>query len=206
MYEQSEPWGFLHCWTILRDEPKWSDRMIEINTGTATRVNQKMAGNTSEQPAPSGQVDNSEGRPEGRDTVKKKRSQGVVDTSSSSTAIEFLQHIHERGEKKDEKEETQMEQILQRKDAKIVLQENLISLQREDMEKRWEIEKEKLILSREEVQMRKEKTQVEMMKAEAHFMGQDLEKLAPHLREYYIRMQRDIMEHHGIIPPPDGRS
>jgi hypothetical protein len=56
------------------------------------------------------------------------------------------------------------------------------------MEKRWEIE-EKLILSREEVQMHKEQTHVEMMKAEAHFMGQDLEKLAPHLREYYIRME-----------------
>jgi hypothetical protein len=45
------------------------------------------------------------------------------------------------------------------------------------------------MVKRWEFQMRKEQTQVEMMKVEAHFMGQDLEKLAPHLREYYKRMQ-----------------
>jgi hypothetical protein len=49
-------------------------------------------------------------------------------------------------------------------------------------------------LTREEVQLRKEQKKVEMMKAEAHFMGQDLDKLAPHLKEYYISIQREIME------------
>lgn len=72
------------------------------------------------------------------------------------------------------------------------------------MEKRWEIEKEKLVLTREEVEMRKEQTKVEMMKAEAHFMGQDLDKLAPHLREYYMSMQREIMERRGIRAPSQG--
>jgi len=54
------------------------------------------------------------------------------------------------------------------------------------MEKRWEIEKEKLLLNKEEVELHKEQTKVKMLKAEAHFMGQDLDKLAPHLREYYM--------------------
>jgi hypothetical protein len=47
----------------------------------------------------------------------------------------------------------------------------MLSLQREDMQKSWEIQVEKLNLSREEVQMRKDQTQIEMMRTEAHFMG-----------------------------------
>ena len=97
-----------------------------------------------------------------------------------------------------------MAQILERKDAKIQLQQNLIAMQREDMERRYEIEKEKLVLNREDLELRKENTKVEMLKAEAHFMGQDLDKLAPHLRKYYLTIQHEIMERHGIRSAPPG--
>jgi hypothetical protein len=98
----------------LKDEPKWTDRMLEINNvGTATRVNQKMAGNNGVDPVESQNADNGEqGRSEGRDIVKKRRCGGGTDTSSSSTAFEVLQCIQERGQMKDEKEDTQMAQIL----------------------------------------------------------------------------------------------
>ncbi|WVZ94769.1 hypothetical protein U9M48_040628 [Paspalum notatum var. saurae] len=82
----------------------------------------------------------------------------------------------------------------------------MIALQHEEMEKRWELEKEKLSLNREEVELRKEHTKVEQLKAEAHFMGQDLDKLAPHLREYYMTIQREIMERHGIRSTTGGSS
>ncbi|WVZ54709.1 hypothetical protein U9M48_005467 [Paspalum notatum var. saurae] len=177
MFEDSEPWTFMHCWAILKNEAKWSDKMVELNT------NGELA------------------RPEGRDTAKKKRARPTVDTSVSSTTIEVLQSMNERGQIKNDKEDSQMAQILQRKDAKIELQQNMIALQREEMEKRWEIEKEKLSLTREEVEMRKEQTKVELLKAEAHFMGQDLDKLASHLKEYYISIQREIMDRHGIRGP-----
>jgi hypothetical protein len=114
--------------------------------------------------------------------------------------------MNARGQIKDDKEDSQMAQILQGKDAKIELQQNMIALQREEMQKRWELEKEKLNLTREEVQLRKEQTKVEMMKAEAHFMGQDLDKLAPHLKEYYMSIQREIMERRGIISSPTSSS
>ena len=65
---------------------------------------------------------------------------------------------------------------------------------------------EQLVLNREEVELRKEHTKVEMMKVEAHFMGQDLDKLAPHLREYYMSIQREIMERCGIRPSSHGSS
>jgi hypothetical protein len=38
------------------------------------------------------------------------------------------------------------------------------------------------------------------MTAEAGIMGVDLENVAPHLKDYYIGMQRQIMEHRGFAP------
>jgi hypothetical protein len=121
MYEQSKPFGLMHCWTILKDESKWTERMLEINNvGTATRVNQKMVGNNGVNLVESQDADNGgQGRPEERDTVKNRRCGGGADNSSSSTAFEVLQRIQECGQMKDEKEDTQMTQILQRKDLKL---------------------------------------------------------------------------------------
>ncbi|KAJ1283348.1 hypothetical protein BS78_03G121700 [Paspalum vaginatum] len=148
MYEENEAWTFEHCWNVLHHEPKWNDKMLEINTvGTATKVNQRIAVNSVGEPVDGGNEDNTA---QGRDTAKKRKYQNVV-TSESSAAIEVLSAMNARGQLKDDKEDTQMSQILQRKDAKIELQQNLIALQREEMEKRWELEKEKLELNREEV-------------------------------------------------------
>lgn len=35
MYEQVEPFHFMHCWKILRDEPKWNEKILEINNNDA---------------------------------------------------------------------------------------------------------------------------------------------------------------------------
>ncbi|WVZ66062.1 hypothetical protein U9M48_015336 [Paspalum notatum var. saurae] len=200
LYEKSEPWTFMHCWNILRHEAKWSDKVLELNSGgTSTKVNQQVASNNQGEPEQSEHDNGQPERPEGRDSAKKRRSRGTVDNDASSAAIEVLQSMNARGQMKDDEEDSQMAQILQWKDAKIELQQNLIALQREEMVKRWELEKEKLNLTREKVQLRKEQTKMEMMKTEAHFMGQDLDKLAPHLKEYYISIQRKIMERRGII-------
>jgi len=96
--------------------------------------------------------------------------------------------MNKQGQLQDEKEDSQMREILQRKDAKIELQQTMLALQREEMIKRFELEKEKLVFTREEVEMRKEQTKVEMLKTEAHFMGQDLDKLAPHLKKGVLHL------------------
>jgi len=205
MFEETETWTFRHCWNILRHEPKWSDKMLEINSvGMGTWVNGVAVDDVGE-PVSGANADTT-ARPEGRDTAKKRRARPCEEDSVSSAAIEVLSAMNARGQVKDDKEDTQMAQILQRKDAKIELQQTMIAMQREEMEKRWEIEKEKLLLNKEEVELRKEQTKVEMLKAEAHFMGQDLDKLAPHLREYYMSIQREIMERRGIRPSSNGSS
>ncbi|WVZ94731.1 hypothetical protein U9M48_040595 [Paspalum notatum var. saurae] len=206
LYKATESWTFEHCWNILRHESKWSDKMVEMNSvGTGTRVNQRVPVDAAGE-AMTAENAATTARPEGRDTAKKRKSRACGANSASSATIEVLSAMNAREQLKDDKEDTQMAQILQRKDAKIELQQNLIAMQREDMTLRYQIEKEKLLLNREEVELRKEHTKVEMMKAEAHSMGQDVEKLAPHLREYYLSIQCEIMERHGIRSAAPGSS
>jgi hypothetical protein len=35
MYEAVEPFQFMHCWKILRNEPKWNDKVLELNSNSA---------------------------------------------------------------------------------------------------------------------------------------------------------------------------
>ncbi|KAJ1288216.1 hypothetical protein BS78_02G073000 [Paspalum vaginatum] len=106
MYEDTEPWTFGHCWNVLRYEPKWNDKMLEINTvGTATRVNQRVAVNSVDDPVEGGNIDNT-ARPEGRDSAKKRKARPCADTSASSAAIEVLSAMNARGQLKDDKEDT----------------------------------------------------------------------------------------------------
>jgi hypothetical protein len=39
MHEATEPFQFMHCWKILRNEPKWNYKVLELNNNSGgTRV------------------------------------------------------------------------------------------------------------------------------------------------------------------------
>jgi hypothetical protein len=96
MYEEKEAFQFLHCWKMLRNEPKWNDKVLELNN-TPTRKTQQPQGPCN----PIGTQPSNENatiaRPEGRDSAKKRRFK--EDTASSSVAVEVLQQMQERNEK-----------------------------------------------------------------------------------------------------------
>ncbi|TVU17968.1 hypothetical protein EJB05_34030, partial [Eragrostis curvula] len=103
IYEATEPFQFMHCWRILKDEPKWNEKLLELN-GTSTGTGDEGASQANSGP------DNSvPPRPEGRNNAKKKR---VTDASSSSSAVDVLQRIHDNREKCQQKEDEQMQLIL----------------------------------------------------------------------------------------------
>lgn len=35
MYEKTEPFQFMHCWKVLRDEAKWNDKFLELTTNSS---------------------------------------------------------------------------------------------------------------------------------------------------------------------------
>ena len=123
----------MHCWEILRDEPKWNDRMLELNN-TSTPCTKARQGTSSTDAIPihgeSKTQDDHLKRPEGRDSAKKKRSRAMDATSASSTAVDVLQRMQENREKNVVKQDEQLLEILTRKDENIKIQRELLDVQK----------------------------------------------------------------------------
>jgi len=207
IYEKTEPFMYMHCWKLLRNEPKWNDRLLELNTsGAAGKAPQSSQGNSTDIPVQSENNNGVPPRPEGRDSSRRRRSGGVGDTSSSSTAVEVLQRLNERNEKSEVKQDQQMEEILNLKGNKMKLGEKMYDLHKQDMEVRTKLKEEQLSLTKKDIEVREKQSEAQLLTAEVGIMGADLEKLAPQVRAYYVAMQRQIMERRGIYSPPNNDS
>ncbi|PVH64915.1 hypothetical protein PAHAL_2G383400 [Panicum hallii] len=193
MYEETEPWQFHHCWVILRGEPKWHEKMVECNSGQ--KVNRKQ----SEIEINSLQTDSTfPERPEGRDSAKKK-ARVMADTSSSSTAVEMLQKMHERGEKNDEKEDELRQEMFQ-------MERERLDLQKLNWEKKWAAWEKKWAVMESNAKLRQNEYELNQWNADLIVMSQDLDKLAPPLRAMYEQKQMEIMKRRGINTPPTSES
>ena len=185
MFEDKEPFHFMHCWKILKDQAKWNDKLLEHSGGNATTD-----GNIddSQGQMPSGN-NNVPERPEGRDSAKHRNKRAAE--SEASTAVEVLQRIHDNREKCQQKEDEQMVQILTRKDEKLSLQREYLDLKKQQRE-------ENLILRKQEADNVAKQAEAQLLTAEAAIMAIDIDKVAPHLKNYYIGMQLLIMERRGF--------
>jgi hypothetical protein len=96
LFEEKEAFVFMHFWEILRDEPKWNDRMLELNN-TSTPCTKARQGTSSTDTIPihgeSKTQDDHLKRPEGRDSAKKKRSR-AMDATSASTVCWRTKSMH----------------------------------------------------------------------------------------------------------------
>ncbi|KAF0909425.1 hypothetical protein E2562_036154 [Oryza meyeriana var. granulata] len=107
MYERTEPFTFMHCWKLLRNEAKWNNRFLELNNSTSPDQMSPPStqGHTVAGHAESRYENVDIARPEGRDSAKRRRSKSFAETSSSSTAVEVLQRLHEKSEKTELKQD-----------------------------------------------------------------------------------------------------
>jgi hypothetical protein len=88
VYERKEPFGFMHCWKILRHEPKWNDRILELNNLVeALGKCNPLQGETSNDPGFPVKL-------EGRDKAKKSRTIGTLEGSSSSTCVNYVSSVY----------------------------------------------------------------------------------------------------------------
>jgi hypothetical protein len=84
MYERTEPFHFMHCCKMLRNETKWNDKLLEVrSTPIIAKVDVDAASNLQ-----CGNDNAPVERPEGRDSAKRRRSR--EDTTSSSAAVQVL--------------------------------------------------------------------------------------------------------------------
>ncbi|KAF0898910.1 hypothetical protein E2562_012617 [Oryza meyeriana var. granulata] len=174
MYEKTEPFTFMHCWKLLRNEAKWNNRFLELNNFTSP----------DQMSPPSTQVHTVAGhaesryenvdiaQPEGRDSAKRRRSKIFAETSSSSMAVEVLQRLHEKLEKTELKQDQQMVEILSRKDEKIKIQRDLFNLQKKHM-------KMSVKQHKKENEIREKQMEAQLMSVESSIMSIDIEKVPP---------------------------
>jgi hypothetical protein len=88
VYERKEPFGFMHCWKILHHEPKWNDRILELNNSVeALGKCNPLQGETSNDPSFPVKL-------EGRDKAKKSRTIGMLEGSSSSTCVNYVSYVY----------------------------------------------------------------------------------------------------------------
>jgi hypothetical protein len=100
----------------------------------------------------------------------------------TSIAMEVLQQMTSNHESHVIKQVEQMDEILCRKDEKIMIQ------------------KEMLETYKKELEVHQKESDAQLLTVEAGIMCMDLEKVAPHIRDYYIGMQKKIMERRGFGP------
>jgi hypothetical protein len=98
-----------------------------------------------------------------------------------------------------------LQQILSRKYEKINPQREFLKIQMNEMDMKKEMHKIKKHQHDEQLQLRKQEnkiiakqTETQLLAAEAGIMTIYPEKVAPHLKDYYIGMQRQIMERRGF--------
>nr|AWY10686.1 NAM-like protein [Saccharum hybrid cultivar SP80-3280] len=184
MYETNEPFTIMHCWKKLRNVAKWTNKFLELNNSTSP---DGMSSPPTQGHAESGNENIDTSRPEGRDSAKRRRSKSFTETSSSSTTVEVLQRLQEQSEKTEQKQDQQMAEIFSRKDEKIKIQRDLFNLQKKHMKMSMQQKKK-------ENAFREKESEAQLISAESGIMSIDIEKVPPHLKNYYLGMQRLIME------------
>ncbi|KAF0894246.1 hypothetical protein E2562_037741 [Oryza meyeriana var. granulata] len=175
MYEKTKPFTFMHCWKLLRNEAKWNSRFLELNNSTSPDQMSPPStqGHTVAGHAESRYENVDIAWPEGRDSAKRRRSKSFAETSSSSTAVEVLQRLHEKSEKTELKQDQQM-----KKHMKMSVKQH-----------------------KKENEIREKQMEAQLMSVESSIMSIDIEKVPPYLKNYYLGMQRQIMERRGFSSP-----
>ncbi|PAN31465.1 hypothetical protein PAHAL_5G421500 [Panicum hallii] len=175
MYEDTEPCQFDHCWVVLRGELKWHEKMAETNM--EQKANQKHSQDSKIEINTMHTGSALPERPEGWDSAKK-RSRMMGYTSSSSTAVEMLQKMHERGEKNDETEDQLRQEMFQ-------MERERLDLQKLNWQKKWAAWEKKWAIMESDSKLRQEEYELNQWNADLIVMSQDLEKLTPPLRAMY---------------------
>jgi hypothetical protein len=168
---------FLHCWAILKDQPKWMDNHLGHQNQHANPV--PTQSNTidvdAEESVPTSITSK---RPIGRDSSKDKakRTQSV-DTSSSD--LEFMTRIGDLS----------LEHLSVYKTTVTTEKKKLESMNKNERQKLL-LEKKKLNLEKLRMEMQKLKQDKE---EEVMILSMDLNKCNPLLRQYYEAKQQEIL-------------
>ncbi|CAL5018056.1 unnamed protein product [Urochloa decumbens] len=189
----------MHCWKILKDEPKWMElkRKMDMLQNSGSRKDAPPnghhildldAGNSA--PSTSAPSSSSGKRPMGRDAAKAAK--------KKAASSEYVSKIHDLSVQKIELfKETEGERKA-RLDEIVTLEKVKVEEAREHRKMKLDIEREKLALERRRLDMEAEKKKEEAEKKEKEederILAINLDQCQPLQRMYYQALQEDIIQ------------
>lgn len=189
------PFAFLHCWKILKDEPKFQDVLQPRPGGDDQRQEASNDVNLShDQSSP---TPTSVGkRPMGRDAAKAAARKKAASGSSLSIASDFVANREVLNLRIDQEQSKWREQHEEYRKEKKLEREELMSIEREkiEIERKKAAAKEILAAAEQRRAAAEErKAEVLIMTEEERILSIDLDKCNPTLRAFYSAKQKQIL-------------
>lgn len=180
----SKPFVFMHCWQILRNTRKWEDELANKDTErtAGTDAGTDLDAHEASEDASAEELP----RPIGRDRAKKRRS-NVTPSSESSACLELFQQMAKSRELKNQQEALWASEQKQHNERELALKE------------------EKLRMKKEDARFAREKWEREKLNEDNEIMKMDLSSCSDVAREYFLSLQREILDRRLRRRDPDGQ-
>ncbi|CAN6202377.1 unnamed protein product [Urochloa humidicola] len=163
--------GYMHCWNIMKDEPKWQDPKPRPSAGGAG--NEEDTINLGDDI--SGPTRSDGKRPMGRDSAKAAKKKANSSASSTSSS-EYASRMHDLSLQRN----SIMQEEALRKNDRFQLMAS--------------IDEKRLACEEEKIRMMREKHDMEMQEKYERILVVDLDGCTPAQREYYEGCQQEIPE------------
>jgi hypothetical protein len=171
-----KPFQFMHCWTVLRNTRKWEDWIATKGADSAGDREAPNAEEGQEFHAGAGELC----RPIGRDKAKKTRHSEGKQSSESSACIELFQQMAKNKELKNQQEAMWASEYKQVQERQLALKE--------------ESTRRQLALQEEQTRIQREQLEYQRLEHDSKIMMMDLSSFSDVAREYFLGMQREILE------------
>lgn len=180
--KNNKSFQFLHCWNILRNEPKWNDKLNQLAANKSSNNKQKVDGIIDLTTNFNGEngtlVNNENACPEGDATKRpngRKKAKQMLRPGGGDSFIETVDHLWEK-KKEADKELSKPESFYQ-------------SL---------EIEKERLQIERARSATEQDQLQLKRILEEERIMTVDITAMDEQQKECYKSLRTDIIRRRGI--------
>ncbi|CAL4975054.1 unnamed protein product [Urochloa decumbens] len=175
----------MHCWRILKDEPKWMELKSKMDTPQNSSSSAHML-NLNLDPDDPSPASSAGKRPMGRDATKSAKKKAL-----SSGSSEYASKIHDLNVQKIELFKDAEVERKARLDEIVALEKAKAEEAREHRKRTLELEEKRLALDQKRLEMEAEKKEQE---EDEHILAINLVECQPIQRLYYQELQQSIFE------------